>query len=97
MVNNSCNYQNKQTLLGIISKLYKIQGTKIINEITIGKSIVQQNDINWSNRILGKEALAHIKTKIIIQAFSPKFRPQSVPSIKGSNKKVSCPVFIRVI
>jgi hypothetical protein len=63
IANNNCNYYNKDTLLGIISKLYKIQGTKITKAITKGKSIVQQNDINWSNRILGKEALAHIKRK----------------------------------
>ena len=75
MVNNNCNYYNKHALLGIIEKLCKIQGTKIIKAIATGKRIVQQNDINWSNRILGKDALAHIKTKIIIQAFSPKLRP----------------------
>ena len=37
---------NKAILLGIISKLYNIQGTKIIKAITIGNSIVQQKDIN---------------------------------------------------
>ena len=31
--------------------------------------MVQQKDINWSKRILGKDALTHIKTKIIIQVF----------------------------
>lgn len=40
--------------------------------ITIGKSIVQQYDINWSNLILGKEALAHININITIQLFIPK-------------------------
>ncbi len=68
-------YYNKDTLLGIISKLYIIHGINIIKAITIGKRIVQQNDINWSNLILGKEALTHIKTKIIIQAFTPKVKP----------------------
>ena len=57
-------------MVGIISKLYNIQGTKIIKAITKGNKIVQQKDINWSKRILGKEALAHIKTKIIIQDFN---------------------------
>ena len=33
-------------LLGIISKLYKIQGTNTINAITIGNRIVQQKVIN---------------------------------------------------
>ena len=45
-------------LLGIISKLYKIHGTNTIKAITIGNNIVQQNDINWSKRILGNDALA---------------------------------------
>ena len=58
-----------------MSILYKIQGINIINAITIGSNIVQQNDINWSKRILGKEALAHIKTKIIIQVLIPKVIP----------------------
>lgn len=75
-------------MLGIISKLYKIQGTNIIKAITRGNNIVQQNDISWSKRILGKEALAHIKTKIIIQALSPRVKPDSIPSIKGLDKKI---------
>ena len=74
-------YYNKDTLLGIISKLYIIHGINIIKAITIGNSIVQQNDINWSNRILGKEALAHIKTNIIIQALSPITTPLIVVPI----------------
>jgi len=63
---------SKLILLGIISKLYSIEGTNIIKAITIGNSIVQQKDINWSKRILGKEALAHMNTNIIIQDFAPK-------------------------
>ena len=66
---------NKAILLGIISKLYNMQGTSIIKAITIGNNIVQQKDINWSKRILGNEALAHMKTKIIIQDLKPKLRP----------------------
>ena len=64
----------------------------MINAITSGNNIVQQNDISWSKRILGKEALAHIKTKIIIQALSPRLKPSSIPSIKGLDRKV--PLFI---
>lgn len=60
----------------------------MIKAITSGNNIVQQNDISWSKRILGKEALAHIKTKIIIQALSPRLKPSSIPSIKGLDKKV---------
>lgn len=73
----------------MISKTYKIQGSNIIKAITNGKSIVQQNDINWSYRILGKEALPHINTKIIMQALNPKVRPYIIPSIRGSENKVS--------
>ena len=40
----------------------------------IGNKTVQQYDINWSKRILGNEALAQIKTKIIKQVFKPKFK-----------------------
>lgn len=82
-------YYNNRILLGNISKLYKIQGIKIIKAITIGSNIVQQKVINWSNLILGKLALAQIKIKIIIQDFIPKIKPQYIPSIKGSNTKHS--------
>ena len=51
-------------LEGIISKLYKIQGTSITKAITIGNNIVQQKDINWSKRILGNEALVHINNHL---------------------------------
>ena len=68
-------FYSKTILLGIISKLYCIHGTSIINAITKGNSIVQQKDINWSKRILGKEALTHIKIKIIKHDFNPKLKP----------------------
>ena len=61
--------------MAIVSKPCITQGIAIINEITKGNSIVQQNDINWSKRILGSDALAHINTKIIIHALNPKARP----------------------
>lgn len=69
---------------GIISKLYNIQGTSTTNAITNGNNTVQQKDINWSKRILGKEALAQINTKIITHDFIPKLIPYVIPSIKGS-------------
>ena len=84
----SLNY-SKEILLGIISKLYNIQGTKIINAITIGNKTVQQKDINWSKRILGKDALVHIKINIIIQDLRPKVNPYNNPSIKGSENILS--------
>lgn len=46
----------------IISKLYNIQGTKITNAITNGNKTVQQNDINWSKQIRGKEVLVLVET-----------------------------------
>ena len=58
-------------LLGIISKVYIIQGTNTIKAIIIGKSTVQQNDISWSKRILGRDALTQINVNIIIQLFNP--------------------------
>ena len=70
-------------MVGIISKLYIIQGTNTINDITIGNSIVQENDINWSKRILGKEALTHIKTKINMKDFKPIVKPYIIPSNIG--------------
>jgi len=75
-------------LLGIISKLYNIQGINTTKEITIGNKIIQQNDISWSKRILGKEALTHINIKIITQAFNPKLKPYISPSIKGFDNKI---------
>lgn len=71
-------------MLGIVSRLYIIQGIKIIIAITIGNKIVQQYDINWSNRILGKEALAHINMKTIAQAFIPKIILDTIPSKNSS-------------
>lgn len=72
-------------LLGIMSKLYITQGIKTISAITIGNKIVQEKDINWSKRILGKEALTHINTKIIIHDLIPIVKPDNIPSIKGES------------
>ena len=66
--------------------LYNIQGTKTIKPITIGSNTVQQNDINWSKRILGKEALAQIKTKTKKQDLIPIITLPNKPSINGSNR-----------
>jgi hypothetical protein len=41
-------------------------------------------DINSYNFIRNKDALAQIKTKIIIQDFRPKVKPYNHPSNKGS-------------
>jgi len=76
-------------LLGIISKLYITQGTNTMSAITIGNKIVQEKDINWSKRILGKEALTHINIKIIIHDFIPIVKPDNIPSIKGESSEKS--------
>jgi len=45
-INKKNLFYSKEILLGIISKLYSIQGTSITKAITIGNNIVQQKDIN---------------------------------------------------
>lgn len=76
-------------MLGNISKLYCMQGTNKINAIIKGNNIIQQKDINWSNRILGNEALTHMNTKIIIDDFKPKLTPYNNPSIIGFENQTS--------
>ena len=76
----------------MISKLYNIQGTNITKAMTIGNNMVQEKDINWSKRILGNEALAHINIKIIIQLFNPKLKPCNIPPITGFNNTILCNV-----
>lgn len=49
----------------------------------MGNNTVQQKDINWSKRILGNEALTHIKVKINIELFTPKLKPYIDPSKAG--------------
>jgi hypothetical protein len=44
-----------------------------------GSNTVQQNDINWSKRILGNEALTHIKMKTKRELFAPKIRLENKP------------------
>ena len=53
-----------------------------MNATTIGNNTVQQNDINWSKRILGKLALAHIKVKIIKLDFIPNIILEDKPHKK---------------
>ena len=61
-----------------------MQGINIIKDITNGNSIVQQKDINWSNRTLGYEALTHINMNINIHDFIPKIKLEIIFSIIGS-------------
>ena len=76
---------NIETLAGIESKLCKIQGTKMIKAKITGNKIVQQNDINWSKRILGKEALIHMKINTRIQDLIPRIIPDINPSYAELN------------
>jgi hypothetical protein len=54
-----------------------------MNAIIIGSSIVQEKDISWSKRILGKEALTHMNIKIIMHDLSPIVKPYNIPSTIG--------------
>lgn len=60
--------------------MYNKDGINIINANKIGNNTVQQNDINWSKRILGKDALTHIKINTIIELFIPKVILDNNPS-----------------
>ena len=55
-------------------------GTNTINANSIGNNTVQQKDINWSNLILGKDALTQIKVNTIIELFTPKAKLYNKPS-----------------
>ena len=55
-------------------------GTNIINANNIGNNTVQQNDINWSKRILGKDALTQMKINTIIELLIPKVKLDNNPS-----------------
>lgn len=59
------------------------QGIKIMNANNKGNNTIQQNDINWSNLILGNEALTQMKTKTNIELFNPKVKPENRPFING--------------
>ena len=78
----------KATLVVIDITLNNKHGIIKIKATTIGNNFNQQNDINWSNLILGNEALIHINVNIIKQDFIPKNNPYKDPSnILLSNKE----------
>lgn len=52
---------------------YIKQGNTTTYAIDNGSKIVQQTDINWSKRILGKEALTQINIKTNKAVFIAKF------------------------
>ena len=55
----------------------------------MGNNIVQQKDINWSNLILGKEALTHMKINTIIEVLTPKTKLNNKPFNEGRSNIVS--------
>ena len=57
------------TFTTVIPNIYNKQGINIIKANKIGNNTVQQNDINWSKRILGNEALTQININTIIELF----------------------------
>lgn len=77
-------------LVGIISKLYTMQGISTIKAMIIGKSMVQENDINWSNLIRGNDALVQININIITHDLIPIISPVTRPSNNGL-LKISSP------
>ena len=85
----SSNY-NKCMLTGIISKLYNAQGNITIKAIIIGSKTVHEKDISWSNLILGKDALTHIKVNIIRLLLIPSIKPLIIPSVIGDSKLLLC-------
>ena len=48
-----------------------------------GNKTVQQKDINWSNLILGNDALTQMKIKTNRELFNPIVKPDNKPFIKG--------------
>lgn len=63
-----------------IPNMYNNDGINIMNANKIGNNTVQQNDINWSNLILGKDALTQMKINTIIELFIPKVKLDNNPS-----------------
>ena len=75
-------------LVGIIPRPYITQGINTTYAIIIGNNTVQQTDINWSKRILGKEALTQMNTNIKKAVFNAKLIGEDEICTKISNKIV---------
>ena len=67
-------YYTKFILIKNASNWNNNEGIKRINANNRGNITVQQNDISWSKRILGNEALTHMKVNTIIEVFIPKIK-----------------------
>ena len=60
-------------------KIYNKEGINTMKANNIGNNTVQQNDINWSKRILGNDALTQININTIIELFIPKIKLDNNP------------------
>ena len=86
------NFHYNNIWVGKASKPYTTQGNNTTYAIINGKNTVQQTDINWSKRILGKEALTQIKVNIKKDVFIAKFKGDDVILINIlSNIELSTP------
>lgn len=74
---------------GIIPNEYTKQGNNTIYAIITGSSTVQHTDINWSKRILGKEALTQMNTNINTLVLIAKFKGEEEMFTIKSKKIVS--------
>lgn len=73
----------QEILKGIASNEIRMARIKNIRANTKGSKTVQHNDISWSKRIRGKDALTHTKVKASIQVLIPSDAPDKTPSKKG--------------
>ena len=79
-------YNYNKIWVGNASNPNTIQGNNTTYAIIKGNNTVQQTDINWSKRILGKEALTQIKTKINKPVFNAKFKGEEETFENNSSK-----------
>jgi hypothetical protein len=70
-------------LVGRASNEISINKIMNIKAKISGNKTVQQNDISWSKRILGKLARTHTKQNTIKQVFKPNDTPNKTPSKIG--------------
>ena len=72
-----------------MSNEYTKQGINTIYAINTGSNTVQHTDINWSKRILGKEALTQMNTNINTLVLIAKFKGEEEIFTIKSKKIVS--------
>ena len=79
-------YNYNKIWVGNASNPNTIQGNNTTYAIIKGNNTVQHTDINWSKRILGKEALTQINTNIKKAVFNAKFKGEDVIFENNSSK-----------